>query len=886
MMPVSMTAGLRLGAVLCACWLMLAAASAGASDDAPTTADGPAIDASAAAGAPPAVDSGTATTPRPDRPAPLPPSPRMLDDPRVSSPYLLPAPTLRDSVEDFGADTGDEPLWVLPESAIPTDTGGIPGARMSRELGFLDRPETIQRAGRSDDDALAGRLNAGLDWAYCGPRPTRLGPPETPSPPGPNEPVDVDAGGLTYRQDTEVLELGGGIDVRRGSQRISADAATYNRRTGEIVTRGETFLEYPGLRIIGGSASFNLKTNQGSIPDARYRFSGTANLRGDAVMADLINPDLTRYSRITYTSCPPGVNAWSLRASELELDQVSGRGKARNARLRVKGVPVLYTPYLDFPIDDRRKSGFLIPSVGSSDDNGFELILPYYWNIAPNLDATFYPRYMSERGLMLGGELRWLTSLDDGTIQAEVIKDDRGAGESGGGDSRMRGALHVEQDGRFFQRFRTQIDYSAVSDDEYLQDFGNNLDTSSSRRLRQRGDLTYSGDGWSLLSRVEAYQTVDPSIPPQSRPYGRLPQLLLEVRPRSFGPGLLGSLVAEYDYFDHNHRVHGQRLSFLPILRWPLRRSYGHLIPTLSLHLSSYDLTETAPDQPDSPSHAIPTFNLDGKLVLERSANWLGQPTLQTIEPRLYYLYTPYEDQSQTPVFDSSELTFSFSNLFRSNRFTGRDRIGDANQLSAAITSRMIKASTGEELFRFSVGQVFYFADRQVQINGPVETAATSPYAGELAARLLDNWTGRASFEWDPQEENDPWGRRTVQLEYRSPDNLRLLNLAYRFDQGTNATNRYEDTDVSFRLPLGNRVEMVGRWLYSMLESQTIEAFAGIEFGQCCWKVRLLGRHYRNRPDSPATNSIMLQLELAGLGSFGSPVNTFLEEEIYGYQVQ
>jgi LPS-assembly protein len=242
-------------------------------------------------------------------------------------------------------------------------------------------------------------------------------------------------------------------------------------------------------------------------------------------------------------------------------------------------------------------------------------------------------------------------------------------------------------------------------------------------------------------------------------------------------------------------------------------------------------------------------------------------------------------DQSDAPVFDSSELTFSFSNLFRSNRFTGRDRIGDANQLSAALTSRVIRASTGEELFRLSVGQVFYFADRRVQISGPEQTERTSPYAGELVAQLLKNWNARASFEWDPQQEETPWGRRIIQLEYRSPDRLRLLNLAYRFDQGTNPTNRYEDTDMSFRLPLGDRVELVGRWLYSIQENQTMEAFAGIEFGQCCWKVRVLGRHFKNQPDSPGSNSVMLQLELAGLGALGSPVNRFLEEEIYGYQV-
>jgi LPS-assembly protein len=811
--------------------------------------------------------------------AELPPVPRMLDDPDIASPFTRPPIALPYIQDALTADTGDEPLWVLPQEAIPEHTGGIPGARMSRERGYLDSPETIHGAGRRDGGAAAARLHADLDWEYCGPRPARLGPPSMAADPGPTTPIDVDAGGLTYNEDTELLELRGGFDLRRGSQRVMADTATYNRRTGDVLTSGETYLEYPGVRILGSGAAVNLESDSGRIPDAHYRFSGSANLRGDASLAELVNPDLTRYSQLTFTSCPPGNNAWSLRASSLELDQVSGRGTARNARLRIKGLPILYTPYLNFPIDDRRKSGFLIPSFGNSDNNGSELILPYYWNIAPNMDATFFPRYMSERGLMLGGELRWLTSMDEGKIQAEVIDDSER--ESGG----TRWALHVEQDGRYFERWRTRLDYNAVSDDEYLEDFGGNLDTTSNRRLLQRGEIAYSGNGWSLLSRAEAFQTVDPAIPPAGRPYGRLPQVLFRLQPKPFGPGLLGGLDAEYDYFDHNHRVHGQRIALRPTLNWPLRRSYGHLIPSASVQAASYSLVDTDADRPSDPGHVIPTFDLDGKLVLERQIGWLGDEALQTIEPRLYYLYTPFRDQSDTPVFDSTELTFGFSNLFRSNRFTGRDRIGDANQLTTALTSRTLKAATGEELFRLSVGQIFYFANRRVQIQGPEETATTSPYTGELSALLMDNWTGRASFEWDPKEDDDPWGRRSVQIQYHSPDNLRLLNLAYRFDQGTSEATRYEDTDVSLRLPVGNHVELVGRWLYSLLDDRTTEAFAGIEFGQCCWKLRILGRHFKSSPEDAGTNSVMLQLELAGLGSFGSSVSSFLQEEIYGYQV-
>jgi LPS-assembly protein len=826
----------------------------------------------------------------PTRPAALPPAPNMLDDSRLNtplSPYLLGNVGSRFSLDDAVApahalESGDEPLWVLPAHLIPPAAVGIPGAEMTRDRGYLDQPETIAGVTREPLQPDSGRLDAGLGWDYCGPRPARMGPAPAADQPDNDTPLDIDAAGISYRQDTQTIEATGGVRLARGGKRVEADRISYNRSTSDIVTRGRTYLEYPGVRILGQDAELNLEQNQGRIDDAHYRFSGAANLRGRADVIHIDDRQRTRYENMLYTTCPPGSNAWSLVANKLRLDQESGRGVARDARLRIRGVPVLYTPYINFPIDDRRKSGFLIPSIGSSEDNGFELLTPYYWNIAPNMDATFFPRYMSRRGAMLGGEFRWLTRADRGTLTAEVMPDDA---EFENDDA--RGALGIKQQGRFFDRWATNIDYSVVSDDQYLEDLGSNIDVTSTRRLLQRGDVTYLGTGWSLLTSVEAYQTIDETPAPGSRPYGRLPQLLFTVNRRTYGPGLLAGLAAEYTYFDHNHRVNGQRLALNPGIAWPLRRSYGHIIPNLNLNLASYALSDEARGQPSDPDHAIPTFDLDGRLVFERNIDWLGEASLQTLEPRLFYLYTPYVDQDQTPVFDSSELNFSFSNLFRSNRFTGRDRIGDANQITAALTSRTLRGRTGEELFRFSLGQIFYFADRRVQINGPVETAERSPYTGELSARLFDHWEGRASFEWEPEPEPDQeqLQRRTLMLEYRHPDDNRMLNMAYRADYTAAEANRYEDTDLSFRLPLGQRAELVGRWLYSILHGETMDAFAGIEYGKCCWRVRLLGRHFKRRPDDVASNSVMLQLELAGLGALGNPIGKFLEREIYGYQL-
>jgi LPS-assembly protein len=827
-------------------------------------------------------------------PAELPPVPSLLDsaDLMRASPYVTPlltTPAL--SNDTFASSTDDTPLWVLPPSAIPKQIQTVPGAEPVRDRGYLDRPGDTAGIVTEPIEPDSDRLERGLDWSYCGARPPGKGGAQL-APPGASAdtgPIDLAAGGVTYRRDENLVEAVGGVSVLREDQRVEADRLTYDRARQTITSPSATYLEYPQLRLIGEGAEINLETEQGRIDAPRFRLSGPLNVRGRADTGYVVSPSRTAYRDLLYTSCPPGSNAWSLRASQLKLDQEAGVGIARDARLRVRGVPVFYTPYLQFPIDDRRRSGFLIPSVGSSEDNGFELQTPYYWNIAPNLDATFTPRLMTERGIQLGSEFRWLTRPDAGEIRAEILPEDRAYD----GDNRTRWAFTGLESGQWLGRLRTSLDFSAVSDDQYLEDLGNNIDITSTRRLRQRGDITYFGQGWSLLTRLEGFQTID-QVPATARPYGRLPQVLFRINPSQLLPEAPGRLTgrptvgleAEYNYFDHNHKVHGQRFTLTPVLSWPLQRSYGHLIPGARLYASSYTLSDTVLDEPDDPSHLIPSLDLDGKLIFERETAWLGDAAVQTLEPRLYYLYTPYEDQSDTPVFDSSELDFSFANLFRNNRFTGRDRIGDANQMTAGISSRMLRAATGEELFRISIGQIYYFDERRVQIFGPPQTDDTSPYTGELSAQLFENWLGRASFQWDPDaDQDDSLPRRTLRLEYRDPER-RMLNFAYRADLTPAAErNRYEDTDLSFRLPFGPQVEMVGRWLYSIRHDETMDAFAGVELGKCCWRLRVLGRHFKRRPEDAATTSVMLQVELAGLGAIGDPIGDFLEREIYGYSI-
>jgi LPS-assembly protein len=714
-------------------------------------------------------------------------------------------------------------------------------------------------------------------WEYCGRRPLRLGPAQLPPQPGEKDPVSIAADNLSYDKTNDILRLDGDIELAQGSRRIRSDALTYDVDEEEVSAKGNVDLAQPGLRARGTEATLNLKTNRGFVRNPSYRFSGPVNARGTAELAELFEDGSSRYRDIVYSTCRPGQRDWDIKAAELEIDQQEGRGVARHARLRVAGIPTLYTPYISFPIDDRRKTGLLVPTIGNSDSSGFELMTPFYLNIAPNMDATLFPRYMSRRGLLLGSEFRVLTRKHSAELYAEGIANDR---QYEGGESRS--ALRLAYRGRFGAHWSASGIFNEVSDDEYLADFGNTLELTSVRNIERRGQLNYLGKGWRARLLLQDFQTIDPAIGPRNRPYARLPQLKLVVKPRRLKAGVELGLDAEYDFFEHNAKVHGHRVAARPYVAWPLRRPFGHLIPRVSFYGATYDLREQGDDEPGAPGYAIPSVNLDGKLIFERDTEWLGRQALQTLEPRLSYLYTPFEDQEDIPVFDSSELTFSFASLFRPNRFSGRDRIGDANQLTLGLTSRTLDRDSGRELFRASVGQILYFRDRDVQIAGPPEVTSSSALVAELSARLLQGLSGRLSLQWDPNEEREQTEKRALSLQYQGGDD-RLVNLAYRFDVARSPANSYEDLDLSMRVPVGKQVNLVGRWYYSLLNSQTTEAFAGIEYGRCCWKLRLLGRHLKNRADTNGENSVMVQLELAGLGQFGQDIDKLLERGIYGY---
>jgi LPS-assembly protein len=717
--------------------------------------------------------------------------------------------------------------------------------------------------------ASIARIDRDLGWERCGP----LRDPWTPAGTA-TDAIQLEADGAELYPDRREVRLYGNAVVFDQGHRLEADEIRYQEAGGRIEATGNLLLQQPGLLAAAASGVVERPSETGRFEGVEFRIPAL-RARGHAQVAEFQGADRSRYQGIGYSTCPPGEDHWLLEAGELEIDRADGSGTARDAKLSLFGVPLLYTPYLTFPLGDRRKSGLLPPAIGHSSETGLDISLPYYFNLAPNYDATLIPRVTSERGLLLGGELRYLTATQQGETDAELLPHDLAAE----GDERtLRGAFAHRGGGRLGPGWRFDATYNWVSDNDYLEDLGGGEVVSRQRHLERRGDLIYAGRGWGFLGRVQGYQTIDDNIASGSEPYSRLPQLLLDLNRPGEAFGLTYHLRGEYVHFDRSSGVTGERLDLLPALSLPLRESWGFLTPKLGARYTGYRLQDQPAGWAVDPDRGLATFSLDGGLFLDRDTHWFGGTARQTLEPRLFYLYTPYERQDRLPLFDTAAFDFSFANLFRDNRFAGVDRVGDANQLTTALTSRTLAPDTGEELFRASLGQILYFRDLEVQLPGePVVEAGSSALVAELAAGLGHGWNARGTLQWDPHADRDATENSALLLQYRDGGE-RLLNLGYRYQR-----DLLEQTDLSGRFHIGGRIHAVGRWNYSLLDDQTLDLFGGLEYGTCCWTTRVLARRYVNDVADDPQTTLMLQLELHGLASIGDRVDNFLHKGIRGY---
>ena len=675
----------------------------------------------------------------------------------------------------------------------------------------------------------------------------------------------------------DLYEMRGGVEFRQANQLLRTDSARYHKNEARLDADASLFFVTPEAVFEGDSGSINLADSSGHIDNARFQIR-SKHVRGDAAQIIFESQDVTVLKEATYTTCDIGREDWLLRSSKIRLDRESGEGSAQHAVLSFMHVPFFYLPYISFPLDDRRKSGLLSPSLRSSEVSGTDIAIPYYLNLAPQFDATITPRFISRRGTLLGSETRFLTARHRGTLNLEYLSDDKLFGK-------RRGQAKYVHKGRFTSQLTTDVDLNYISDEDYLSEMSNSLSLSSVTHLERTADLNYAGDLWKSRLRLQGYQTVDKTIAEAARPYQRLPQLTFNSLMPQRDNHLHYSLSGEYVYFDRTGRLSGSRLNLQPQVSLPLTTAATFLTPALRLQNTTYSLSNQAPGGEARFNRAVPLLTIDSGIFFERDAVIASRQYLQTLEPRLFYLYVPYRDQSALPLFDSGAPDFNFTRLFATNRFSGVDRVGDTSQFTAALTTRMIDNESGKERFKASLGQIFYLKNREVGLNDNViDRSKESDIVAEGSAYLRNHMTLDADYQWDTQTRET--ARGALQLRYK-PSSRRAFNVGYRY---RNSTQSQLDVSMLWPLPYTSRWHFVGRWTQSLLDAQTIEAFSGLEYASCCWKVHLVAHRFINKDlvnqpgIDPYERSIFLQLELKGMGKLGKTVDALLENGILGYQ--
>ncbi len=765
-------------------------------------------------------------------------------------------------------------------------------------------------------------------------------------------PTFIGAKASRYQQEEQIATLAGDVVMRQGSMQIESDEASLHQAENRGELNGDVRLRDNGALIVGDHAEVQLDTGEAKVDNAEYVLH-KSNVRGNALYARRAENAIIRLKDGTYTTCEPNSNAWTVKGNNITLNPATGFGTATNATLRVKDIPILYTPYIYFPIDDRRQSGFLPPTIGASSDTGFSLLTPYYFNLAPNYDATLYPTYMAKRGLLLEGEFRYLTKSSEGQFGGGYINDQDDDREQQSNYTDKRWMINWQHRGGLDSRWSTHVDYTDISDPYYFKDLKTGQEGVSTHDfINQQADTTYRGDSYVARMNVQRYELANVT---DITPYGRLPQLTLDGSLPYRPAGLKFDYNTELVRFDRDlhtgdftdedgivsprldrnvvglGRANGDRLNLAPSVSLPMTASYGFLTPKLKYVYTQYDLDLDSAGKAslledekynNSVSRSVPLFSVDSGLYFDRNTNWFGKDYRQTLEPRLFYLYVPYKDQTDIPVFDTAETTFNYASLFRDNRFVGSDRIGDENKLSLGVTNRWIE-DNGFERQRFSIGQAVYFQDRKVQQPGidwrtrKDAQSDVSPYALEYEYRFNRDWRYSSDFNWDPDSKKTRSGSAMFHYQPEAePGKIVNAGFRYRDDQvrydqnsgrwvvgsglGTPGQPGYDPDyykikqhDVSAIWPIVPQWSAIARWQYDYNRDRTLEAFGGFEYDNCCWKLRLINRYwvdYDETSQDVAQNEkgdrgIFLQIVLKGLGGVvGQKVESFLDQGIQGYR--
>jgi len=743
----------------------------------------------------------------------------------------------------------------------------------------------------------------------------------------------------------ESFALEGDVRMTQGYRSFRSDRAHYDERSGTATLEGNIEIREPGVLLRADKAQMDVDSGDADLENARFVIYET-RIRGDARRLEKLGDHFIGLSDSELTSCEPDSNAWMLKGQQINVYSEEHYGTARHARIELFQVPVFYTPYIRFPVGDHRQTGFLFPSVSYGRRNGLEVSTPFYWNIAPNLDATITPDYMSRRGTSWDLETRHLSRHFETEFSGAYLSTDRGGfsrrlerqiaeGEiteeeayPHRGESRWQ--YNVTQHGGRGERWTTEIDYTDLSDDDYLRDLGGGLDVDRTSEVAKMGRASYQGDQWLFGIKGEELRGLSRA----QYPHRELPRIHANGR-YQWGDWVLG-LDNEYTYFDINSTYQNDNQVFIDnllvgerfrtdySLTWDKDWVWGFFKPramvkTLSYQLDDDNLVDGANS---NPSLAVPQGSLDMGLYFERDGELFGRGFLQTLEPRVFYFYSDFADHSELfgltannrPLnFDTKSPTFGYNQLYRTSRFTGGDRIDDAHQVSLGVTSRFIDPLTGAENLNLSLGQIFYFEDRRVGLSSPdleydesdppEEAFGRSELAAQVGARLGErmSFNGTATYN----EFESRMGSASASLRYADEDD-RIVSLRYRFSHrppspGLENPDREEDrsldqVDLAFHLPVYGQWSLIGRANYDFTYEEELDTFLGLEYNDCCYRFRILARRWLDFDYTPSfletvesgdyDQSIIFDFQLKGLGSINRRVTDLLEQAIPGYGVR
>lgn len=739
--------------------------------------------------------------------------------------------------------------------------------------------------------------------------------------------------------------LTGDVIVIQPNKQMTADTAYIYRdpktkKVTQIDLFGHVAFREPGRVVYGEEGHYLPEEEQGYLDNAIYRFSLNEpnTLESNELLqawgrAASMERDKQRYylKEATYTTCPPKDASWHIKAKKLVLDKETGRGEATHAFLDIEDVPVFYFPYYNFPIDNRRQSGFLMPTAGYSNTSGVNFGVPYYWNMAPNYDLLLTPNYYSERGLELGGEFRYLTEKSHGELVLngiyddqkfeEFIQDNQAQLDAAGQDdlSNNRYEVYFHNATQFNPNWSVNAHYHDVSDDYYLQNFGTTIGETTENQLLQEADIDYKDEHWSSVAMMQHYETLHPiNQTVVSDVYSRYPYWTLNGNYANLPGGTNFYINNEYDNFvwteeDNGTQPIGDRLHTNPVFTRPIISPSGYIKPTIQLQETYYGLSQNSPGLEQNMNILAPQTSVDSSVFFDRSTNFWGNDWTQTLEPRMFYVYTPYVNQMDVPSFDSNYYIFTYDQLFRPNRFAGIDRVGDANQMSLALMSRFLDANSGTEKFHWGIGETYYFEDRRVQLMQEIPgtpyadsptttpgymspTATFSPIASQISYHFNPVWSLIGDGSWDPTTSET--NNATINLHYQ-PGINKLINVGYSFLLNGDQTG-ITDTDIqddnlnqlifSYAWPFtpNHQWSTLGSWTENISHNYPMSYSLGVQYEDCCWAVRLLGGKIYSNLDynnDPVYNTgVYLQILLKGIGNVagGSPATA--TGNIQGYQ--